>query len=125
MIREVSPEKARAIIIEKLNNFVLNYADVKKYAEILENRPMVEKERQKYDNTAWALTDSLYMERIFFKNVFGEDIGKAIDKAFTDMYEEGKLQGGRESARRMMNDGVTHELIAKYTGLTEEEINGL
>ena len=125
MIREVSPEKARAIIIEKLNNFVLNYADVKKYAEILENRPMVEKERQKYDNTAWALTDSLYMERIFFKNVFGEDIGKAIDKAFTDMYEEGKLQGGREAARRMMNDGVTHELIAKYTGLTEEEINGL
>lgn len=41
------------------------------------------------------------------------------------MYKEGKLQGGREAARRMMNNGVTHELIAKYTGLTEEEINGL
>ena len=29
--------------------------------------------------------DSLFMERIFFKDVFGEDIGKAIDKAFTDI----------------------------------------
>ena len=125
MIREVSPEKAREIIIENLNYFVLNYADVKKYAEIMENRPMVEKERQKYDNTCWSLTDSLFMERIFFKDVFGEDIGKAIDKAFTDMYKEGKLQGGRESARRLVNDGVSQELIAKYTGLPTEEIEGL
>ena len=69
--------------------------------------------------------DSLFMERIFFKDVFGEDIGKAIDKAFTDMYKEGKLQGGRESARRMVNDGMSQELVAKYTGLTAVEIEGL
>ena len=125
MIREVSPEKRRAIIIETFNNFVLNYADVKKFDEIMENRPMVEKERQKYDNTCWSLTDSLFMERIFFKDVFGKEIGTAIDKAFTDMYKEGKLQGGRESARRMVNDGVSQELITKYTGLPAEEIEGL
>jgi hypothetical protein len=66
MIREVSPERSREIIIETFNNFVLNYADVKKFDEIMKNRPMVEKERQKYDNTCWSLTDSLFMERIFF-----------------------------------------------------------
>ncbi len=55
----------------------------------------------------------------------GEDIAKAIDKSFKDMYQEGKLQGGRECARRMMNDGMTVELIAKYTGLIAEEIEGL
>ena len=125
MIREVSPEKRSAIIIETFNNFVLNYADVKKFDEIMQNRPMVEKERQKYDNTCWELTDKLFMERIFFNNVFGEEIGTAIDKAFTDMYQEGKLQGGREAARRMMNDGMPVEQIAKYTGLTAEEIEGL
>ena len=125
MSHEVSPERAREIIAEKLNNFVLNYADVKKFDEICQNRPMVETERQKYDNTCWSLTDSLFMERIFFKNVFDEDIGKAIDKSFTDMYEEGKLQGGRETARRMVNDGMSHELVAKYTGLTTEEIGAL
>lgn len=65
------------------------------------------------------------MERIFFKKVFGEEIGTAIDKAFTDMYQEGKLQGGRESARRMVNDGMSQDLVAKYTGLTAEEIEGL
>jgi len=86
---------------------------------------MIEKERLKYDNTCWSLTDSLFMERIFFNNVFGEVVGTAIDKAFTDMYKEGKLQGGRESARRMMNDGMSLELITKYTGLTAEEIEGL
>lgn len=125
MSHEVSPERAREIIIEKLNNFVLNYADVKKFGEIMENRPMVEKERQKYDNTCRSLTDSLFMERIFFNNVFGEEVGTAIDKAFTDMYQEGKLQGGRESARRMVNDGMSRELVAKYTGLTAEEIEAL
>ena len=41
------------------------------------------------------------------------------------MYKEGKLQGGRESARRMVNDGMSQELVAKYTGLTAEEIEGL
>ena len=98
---------------------------MKKYDEIMKNRPMVEKERQKYDNTCWSLTDSLFMERIFFNKVFGEEIGAAIDKAFTDMYKEGKLQGGRESARRMVNDGMSQELVAKYTDLTAEEIEGL
>ena len=41
------------------------------------------------------------------------------------MYQEGKLQGGREAARRMVNDGMSQELVAKYTGLTAEEIEGL
>ena len=50
---------------------------------------------------------------------------KAIDKSFKDMYQEGKLQGGRESARRMKADGMTVELIAKYTGLAAEEIEWL
>ena len=43
MIREASSEKRRAIIIDTFNNFVLNYADVKKFDEIMQNRPMVEK----------------------------------------------------------------------------------
>ena len=50
---------------------------------------------------------------------------KAIDKSFKDMYLEGKLQGGRESARRMIIDGMTVELIAKYTGLTADDIERL
>jgi len=38
---------------------------------------------------------------------------------------QSKIQRGRESAKRMMNDGMSQELIAKYTGLTAEEIEGL
>ena len=64
MSHEVSPERAREIIIEKLNNFVLNYADVKRFDEIMQNR-------------------------------------------------------------RMVNDGMSQELVAMYTGLTAEEIDAL
>jgi hypothetical protein len=125
MIREVRPEQIRATVVEYLNNVVLNYGDVMKFWEIMENKPMVEKERQKYDRTISHITDNMFMKRIFFEKYFGEDIAKAIDKSFKDMYQEGKLQGGRECARRMMNDGMTVELIAKYTGLIAEEIEGL
>ena len=85
----------------------------------------MKRERQKYDNTCWSLTDSLFMERIFFNKFFGEEIGTAIDKAFTDMYQEGKLQGGREAAQRMVNDGMSQELVEMYTGLTAEKIETL
>ncbi len=39
--------------------------------------------------------------------------------------EKGAKETKRENARRMKADGMTVELIAKYTGLTTEEIEGL
>ena len=38
---------------------------------------------------------------------------------------EGIEENKRENARRMRADGMPDELIAKYTGLTLEQINGL
>jgi predicted transposase/invertase (TIGR01784 family) len=38
---------------------------------------------------------------------------------------EGEHEKALESARRMKADGMPAELIAKYTGLTVETINGL
>ena len=38
---------------------------------------------------------------------------------------EGKAEASRENAKKMKADGVPVELIAKYTGLSPEEIKGL
>jgi predicted transposase/invertase (TIGR01784 family) len=52
-----------------------------------------------------------------------------IEKAFVDeaeiRYNLGIQETKRENARRMKADGMTVELIAKYTDLTAEEIEGL
>lgn len=39
--------------------------------------------------------------------------------------KEGKKEEKIEAARRMLNDGITIEKIAKYTGLTEKEVKTL
>ena len=39
--------------------------------------------------------------------------------------EEGREEKKREIASKMKADGMTVELISKYTGLTPEEIEGL
>lgn len=38
---------------------------------------------------------------------------------------EGKDEANRENARRMKADGMTFELISKYTSLSKEEIEAL
>ena len=39
--------------------------------------------------------------------------------------EKGRFDANLDNARRMKADGMSVNLIAKYTGLTEEQINAL
>ena len=49
------------------------------------------------------------------------DIKNSIDTA----WEEGKIEGKKEIAKKALKEGYTIEMIAKITGLTEKEINDL
>ena len=40
-------------------------------------------------------------------------------------FDKGKDEANRENARKMKADGMTVELIAKYTSLSPEEIESL
>ena len=51
--------------------------------------------------------------------------GEAIMTTATKLREEGKIEGKIETARRMLGDGQSIELIAKYTGLSLSEIMAL
>jgi predicted transposase/invertase (TIGR01784 family) len=40
-------------------------------------------------------------------------------------WEEGRVEERLETARRMRSDGLSMEMVVRYTGLSEEEINNL
>lgn len=49
----------------------------------------------------------------------------SYNKGIAKGIAEGKDEANRENARRMKADGMTFELISKYTSLTKEEIEDL
>jgi predicted transposase/invertase (TIGR01784 family) len=49
-------------------------------------------------------------------------IEKGREEGIEKGREEGREEGKREDARRMKGDGMSSELISKYTGLSAEEI---
>ncbi|MBQ6062504.1 MAG: PD-(D/E)XK nuclease family transposase [Prevotella sp.] len=53
------------------------------------------------------------------------DINNAIRTAKKEAKEEGIKEGHRETARRMITDGMDKDLVAKYTGLSLKEIEEL
>ena len=53
------------------------------------------------------------------------DINNAINTAKKEAKAEGKAEGIIETAHKMKADGMTAELISKYTGLSIEEVEKL
>ncbi|MBR1933250.1 MAG: PD-(D/E)XK nuclease family transposase [Prevotella sp.] len=84
-----------------------------KLASIAEVASLDKEERRQYDENIRAYRDTnIVMEGQFIE---GERKGRA----------EGKQEANMENARRMKADGMPTELIAKYTGLTSDDINML
>ena len=100
-------EKTRQIPEEFLEN-----PEIKRAVEIVEESAYSEAEMYAYDKF-W---DTIRVEQAF------------VDEAeirYGMGIEKGAKETKRENARRMKADGMTVELIAKYTDLTAEEIEGL
>ena len=55
-----------------------------------------------------------------------EGSGRTSDQAELKMArEEGVEQGKLETAKKMKEDGFPFQLISKYTGLSETDLNGI
>ena len=66
----------------------------------------------------------------YFRNMITEeeklDIGTAYyEDGFIDGVEKGKAESSRDIAVRMILDGMEASFVAKYTGLSEEEVLAL
>ena len=53
------------------------------------------------------------------------EIRENREEAFNEGLEEGALEGKKETALKMLQDNLTLDTIAKYTGLSLEELNVL
>jgi predicted transposase/invertase (TIGR01784 family) len=53
------------------------------------------------------------------------DIGSAIHKKESEAFEEGKLEGRLEVARKLLSTGLTLEAISACTGLSVDELGAL
>jgi len=96
---------------------LLENPETAKALKLLEKSAYTEGQLIAYDRF-W---DAVYRERVFYNDGFkkGEAKGHIEGRA------KGELDKALESARRMKADGMSAELIAKYTGLSIEVINSL
>ena len=96
---------------------LLENPDTAKALTMLEKSAYSEAQLIAYDRF-W---DAVYRERVFYDDGFkkGEAKGRAEGEA------KGIEENKRENALRMKADGMSAELIAKYTGLAIEAVNSL
>lgn len=100
-------EDTKEVPIELIEN-----AEVKQAIEIVKESAYSDEELDQYDKF-W---DAIRVEQAFVDEAeirYGIGIEKGVNEART------------ETARKMKSDGMSAELIAKYTGLTAEEIEAL
>ena len=83
------------------------------YFEASETSKMTQEERILYDRAMITKTDIKYGKEFSFKQ--GKAEGEARGRA------EGRAETKLEVARKMIADGLERDVVAKYTGLSEEE----
>ena len=93
--------------------FLAQDAVFKRLSEIAEVASLSKEDRRKYDESLKHYRDTIAVMH-----------GQWLEGHASGM-AEGMEKANRENARRMKADGMPVELIAKYTGLTIEEINSL
>ena len=54
-----------------------------------------------------------------------EGLAEGREEGLIEGREEGRAEERLETARRMRSDGLSMEMVVRYTGLSEEEINNL
>ena len=86
-------------------------------------------DRMRMGRDEGILYDRYLMDRAILRNQMvtarGEGELEGIEKGRAEGRAEGAEEAKRENARRMKADGMSTELIAKYTGLDEETIETL
>jgi predicted transposase/invertase (TIGR01784 family) len=100
---------------------LLTNPDTSKALQILEKSAYNEEELRAYEYY-W---DAVYNERGAIRHGYKQGLAQGRADGIVQGHAEGVEQNKRDNARRMKADGMPIELIAKYTGLTAEDINSL
>ena len=108
---------------------LLEYPETSKALKILEKSAYTEAELNAYENY-W---DAVYNERGAIRHGYKQGMAQGIAQGIAQGMEKGMAQGmekgmalaNRTNALKMKADDITTELIAKYTGLSLDEIESL
>ena len=96
---------------------LLENPETSKALKILEKSAYNEAELNAYEYY-W---DAVYNERGAIRHGYKQ----GREEGMKEGKKQGMAQANRENARKMKSDGMSSELIAKYTGLTIAEIEAL
>ena len=126
-LREVkmTPEEVDDYIASRITDLSDSIINIKKYVEMLENKPMVKKDWERCDNTIDHFRDAIMLECHSLSMAFGEKIANSIDDEFRRVFDAGERQGAVICARRMLAKKLSTEEITDLTGLTAAEIASL
>ena len=102
------------IPIEKGSAELLEIPETSKALKILEKSAYTEAELNAYEYY-W---DAVYNERGAIRHGYKQGMAQGIAQGM----EKGMAQANRENVQKMKADGTPTDLIAKYTGLSTEEI---
>ena len=97
--------------------FLAQDAVFKRLSEIAEVGSMTKEERRQYDESLKHYRDTIAV----MQGQYLEGMEKGMEKGRA----EGIATANRANARRMKADGMPTELIMKYCGLTQQEIEAL
>ena len=75
---KMTPEEEDAYIASRITDLADSIINIKKYVEMLENKPMVRKDWERCDNTIDHFRDAIMLECHFLSKVLGETISRHI-----------------------------------------------
>ena len=105
----------------------------RKALSIVEKSAMSEAQLYAYEKFMMSIVDERVILEGFYKEGMEKGMAQGMEKGMAQGMEKGMAQGmaqgkdeaNRENACRMKADGMAVDLIAKYTGLSAEEIENL
>lgn len=93
----------------------------KKLSEIAEVASLDSEERKKYDESLRAYRDTI----VVMEGQFLEGERKGREEGRAEGREEGEHAKALSMARKMKSDGLSADVISKYTGLGIDEVKAL
>ena len=96
-----------------------------KLASIADVTSLNKQERQAYDENLRKYRDTIAVMEGQWLEGHAKGVAEGHAKGVVEGQAKGEREKALESALRMKADGMSMELIVKYTGLTAEDINNL
>lgn len=116
---------------------LLENEETRKALSIVEKSAMSDEQLYAYEQFMMSIIDEQVLREAFYKEGMEEGMQKGIEKGMEKGIEkgmkkglekgraEGIIEANRENARKMKADGISVDLIVRYTGLTAAEISTL